>query len=162
MTQALLGLGSNIEPRREHLRLALEGLRGLGLQKVSSLYETEPMDVLDQAPFLNMGAALETSLEPLELLDALQRIEAQAKKKVTRRRGPRTLDLDLWSHGEGYMESPRLSLPHPRLSLRPFVLIPLEEIAPDWRHPRLGLSAREMLELLPKPWPEVKNLGTLT
>jgi 2-amino-4-hydroxy-6-hydroxymethyldihydropteridine diphosphokinase len=163
VAQALIGLGSNIEPRRDYLRLAVEelGKAPLGLLKLSSLYETEPMDVKEQAPFLNMAALVDSPLRALPLLKHLQGIEALAHKKVEIRRGPRTLDLDLWACGNELSFSEELTLPHPRLPERPFALLPLEEIAPKWRHPRLGLNAREMLERLPKPWPRVELLGPL-
>jgi 2-amino-4-hydroxy-6-hydroxymethyldihydropteridine diphosphokinase len=163
MARALLGLGSNIEPRRDYLKLALKELRRepLKLVKASSLYETEPMDVKDQAFFLNMGAEIETALEPEALLERLKEIEFLAGKKVERRRGPRTLDLDLWFHDDLVMESDNLTLPHPKMAERPFVLIPMDEIAPDWKHPLNGLTASEMLGRIPKPWPELKRLGAL-
>jgi 2-amino-4-hydroxy-6-hydroxymethyldihydropteridine diphosphokinase len=163
MAQALIGLGSNIEPRREYLRLAVEHLQRapLRLLALSSVYETEAMDVLDQAPFLNMAASIETELEALDLLRHLQSIEQKAHKKVLIRRGPRSLDLDLWSWETAVMESEDLILPHPRMAERPFVLIPLREIAETWRHPLNGLNAAEMLQRLPKPWPAVNLLGSL-
>jgi 2-amino-4-hydroxy-6-hydroxymethyldihydropteridine diphosphokinase len=164
MARAWIGLGSNIEPRREYLKMGLAGLAEapLALLASSQVYETEPMDVLDQANFLNMGAVVETSLQALPLLRRLKEIEAAAGKKVLVRRGPRTLDLDLWDYEGQVMDSPELSLPHPRIAQRPFVLIPLAEVAPQWRHPLNGLSAAEMLQLLPKPWPDVHSLGPLS
>jgi 2-amino-4-hydroxy-6-hydroxymethyldihydropteridine diphosphokinase len=163
MAQALVGLGSNIEPRRDYLKLALESLdQGpCSLLMKSGLYETEPMDVKDQAPFLNMAVRLATDLKPQALLEFLQSIEAKAHKKVLVRRGPRTLDLDLWAYGQEVVESPSLSLPHPKIAERPFVLVPLREIAPEWQHPLNGLNAQQMLDLIPKPWPEIMGLGVL-
>jgi 2-amino-4-hydroxy-6-hydroxymethyldihydropteridine diphosphokinase len=163
MAQALIGLGSNIEPRRGYLKLAVAelGRPPMRLLALSPLYETEPMDVTDQASFLNMAAMVETDLGPQALLGRLQQIEALAHKKVELRRGPRTLDLDLWSCGEAVLESDELTLPHPRMSQRPFVLLPLAEIAPEWRHPLTKLNAGEMLRRLPKPWPAVTLLGPL-
>ncbi len=163
MAEALLGLGSNLEPRRGYLALALRELSQppLKMLALSSVYETEPMDVTDQPAFLNMAAKVSTDLGPLELLRHLKGIEDKAGKKVIIRRGPRTLDLDLWSYNETVMDSEELQLPHPRMAQRPFVLLPLNEIAPDWRHPLSGLNAAAMLEALPKPWPAVVSLGTL-
>jgi 2-amino-4-hydroxy-6-hydroxymethyldihydropteridine diphosphokinase len=147
MARAWIGLGANIEPRREHLRIGVRGLSQgpLSLIALSEVYETQPMDVLDQPKFLNMGAV----------------VEAEAGKKVVIRRGPRTLDLDLWAYDAEVLDSDELTLPHPRIAERPFVLIPLLEIDPQWRHPVNGLGARAMLERLPKPWPEVRLLGKL-
>ena len=132
--KALVGLGSNIEPSLDYLRLGLGGLAEgpCRLLSQSSLYETEPMDVKDQAPFLNMAALIETSLDPLALLEAMQAIEARAHKQVLIRRGPRTLDLDLWYYEDLVQEAEALTLPHPKIEERPFVLIPMAEIAPDW------------------------------
>lgn len=163
MARALVGLGSNIEPRRDFLRLAVAelGKAPLKLLALSKLYESAAMDVSDQADFLNMAALVECSLEPLGLLRRLQEIEAQAGKKVLIRRGPRTLDLDLWFYDGLELDSAELTLPHPRVAERPFVLLPLDEIAPQWRHPLSALNASEMLEKLPKPWPSVKLLGPL-
>src|SRR6185503_1172513 len=99
MAQALIGLGSNIEPRRDYLKLAMARLNQapLSLIKVSQVYETEAMDLTDQAPFLNMAAWVVADLDAMALLRRLQAIEAEAGKNVVIRRGPRTLDLDLWS-----------------------------------------------------------------
>lgn len=161
MALALVGLGSNIEPRRGHLKYAVEelGKAPLALKGLSGLYETEPMDVRDQAAFLNMAALVECGLPPEALLERLKQIELGAGKHVTLRRGPRTLDLDLWDCGGELRGTENLTLPHPRLQDRPFCLVPLAELWPEWRHPRLGLTARELLEKLPKPWPRVESLG---
>ena len=162
MVRAYMSLGSNIEPRREHLSAALRALgQGLGLAAVSHLYETEPVDVLDQAWFLNLAVALDTDLQPLALLKAMQAIEAQAGKKVLFRRGPRTLDLDLLLYGDSVLQTESLTLPHPKMLEREFVLRPLCDIAPEARHPLAGASAAQLLERLPKGGPVVRDLGTL-
>lgn len=160
MATAYVGLGSNIEPRREHLALALKRLSAapFGMKKQSSLYESEPMDVVDQACFLNMVVELETELEPVALLEALKGVEAEAGKKIVVRRGPRTLDLDLLLWGQAIVETKDLVLPHERLALREFVLRPLAEIAPEARHPVLERSAAEMLKALPQGG-EVRLIG---
>jgi 2-amino-4-hydroxy-6-hydroxymethyldihydropteridine diphosphokinase len=161
MAVAFVGLGSNIEPRRSFLGLALKRLAEAPLNMVrqSSLYESEPQDVVDQAWFLNMVVQLETPLEPLALLQALQAIEAEAGKKVLIRRGPRTLDLDLLLWGQAILETPVLTLPHERLARREFALRPLAEIAPEARHPVYEKTAAQLLAVLPQGGAEVRDLG---
>ena len=161
MPTAFVGLGSNIEPRREYLQLALKRLAEapLGLVAQSSLYESAPVDVVDQPWFLNMVVQLETELEPLALLRALQVIEKEAGKQVVIRRGPRTLDLDLLLWGQVLLETPDLVLPHERLASREFVLRPLAEIAPEQRHPLYERSAADLLAALGPSDGTVRCLG---
>jgi 2-amino-4-hydroxy-6-hydroxymethyldihydropteridine diphosphokinase len=102
--------------------------------------------------FVNAVAILETALEPVALLDALLALEAQFGRVRGARNAPRSLDLDLLDYGGRLIDSERLILPHPRLHKRRFVLAPLVEVAPAWRHPRLGLGAGELLaRLAPEP-----------
>ncbi|HFD81104.1 MAG TPA: 2-amino-4-hydroxy-6-hydroxymethyldihydropteridine diphosphokinase [Gammaproteobacteria bacterium] len=128
---AYIGLGSNLQEPRAQLRSALEALAELPqgrLAAVSSLYRSAPMGPQDQPDYLNAVARIETALEPEPLLDTLQAIERAQGRVRTRRWGPRTLDLDLLLYGERIIDSERLSVPHPGLAERDFVLCPLAEL----------------------------------
>jgi len=151
LAQAYLGLGSNMGDRQATLAAAIETLgRGpLRLVSRSSLYRTDPVEVVDQAEFINQVVALETGLEPAALLACCLKIEEGLGRVRERDKGPRILDIDLLLHGDVVIRSEGLEVPHPRLHLRRFVLVPLVEIAPEVRHPVLGLTAREMLQRCP-------------
>lgn len=129
-----IGLGSNLASPIEQVRQALEGLATLPLSRLvisSSLYASRPVGPQDQPDFINAVAALETRLSPLALLDQLQALEQQHRRRRQRHWGPRTLDLDLLLYGNELIETPRLSVPHPQMTARAFVLAPLAEIAPS-------------------------------
>ncbi len=135
-----LSLGSNLGDRASHLQAALESLSQhleIAVLSVSSLYETEPQDVPDQPWFLNRAAAITTDLTPHELLQVLQTIEREAGRARTTevRRGPRPLDLDILLFGTQSINTPDLTIPHPRITGRRFVLEPLLELNPELRHP---------------------------
>jgi|SRR5581483_9065021 len=137
---AYLSLGSNIGDRQAHLERALEALEREHLRILarSSIYETEPRDVPGQEWFLNMAVSCETRYFPLQLLRVLQSIERElgrVRGSGAIRKGPRIIDLDLLLLGNTVMETPQLTIPHPRMLERRFVLEPLLEIAPDLRHP---------------------------
>ncbi len=138
--QACIGLGANLGDARATLRAAvaaLAGLPGTALLQVSHLYRSAPVDA--QGPdFLNAVATVETTLQPTELLQALQAIEHGHGRQRPYRNAPRTLDLDLLLCGETVLHTPELTLPHPRLHLRRFVLAPLLELLPGLQHPLLG------------------------
>jgi len=153
MTVAYVGLGANIgEPRRQLLGALdeLDRLPGTRLRARSSLYRSAPVGYAEQPDFLNAVAALDTSLEPEALLDALQAIERGHGRERSFRNAPRTLDLDLLLYGDRVDRSERLTLPHPRMHERSFVLQPLAEIAPDAAVPGRG-TARGLLEALDAP-----------
>lgn len=139
--RAFVGMGSNVGDRAGYLVLAVRGMlnAGLTVARLSSIYETEPVEDVDQPPFLNMVAELTGALPPPEqLLTRLLRIEyALGRRRGPRRRGPRTIDLDLLLYGDTLRETELLTLPHPRLHLRRFVLAPLCELAADEMHPTL-------------------------
>ena len=130
-----LGLGSNVGDRESHLGAAVAALREHGVQvrAISSLYETEPVgEVLDQPDFLNAVVEVRTELEPLELLDLCKAIEVEQGRMLGGpRHGPRPLDVDLLLLGDRELDDERLTLPHPQLRTRRFVLQPLLELAPD-------------------------------
>ena len=152
---AYLSLGSNIGDREAHLQDAISRLAPLGqVDPVSSFYETEPVEVTDQAWFLNCAVALHTTLTAKELMMAVLRIEHDMGRKRTRDKGPRTIDIDILlfhdeSSGDTITDSPELTIPHPAMHQRRFVLEPLAEIAPHQRHPALNQTVRELLDQLP-------------
>ncbi|QEH33030.1 2-amino-4-hydroxy-6-hydroxymethyldihydropteridine pyrophosphokinase [Aquisphaera giovannonii] len=151
-TPAYIGMGSNLGDRRAILDAAVESLGRLPGSRVSAVsryYETAPVGgPPDQGPFLNAAAALETTLEPLTLLAGLQEIETKAGRVRVVRWGERTLDLDLLLFGGTVLDTPTLSVPHPWMAVRRFVLAPLCEIAPDRVDPVTGTSVQSLLENL--------------
>jgi 2-amino-4-hydroxy-6-hydroxymethyldihydropteridine diphosphokinase len=134
-----LGLGSNVGDRESQLRGAIDDLRGQGVEveAVSSLYETEPVgEILDQSDFLNAAVRIRTSLEPDQLLDVCKAIEADHGRALGGpRHGPRPIDIDLLLLGDIEMGTDRLTLPHPEVTSRRFVLLPLLELDPELRLP---------------------------
>ena len=133
-----------LETRELLIRAGLEALKRLPethLRRMSSLYRTAPVGITEQPEFVNAVAQLETNLAPEALLDALLDIEQRFGRIRAERNGPRTLDLDLLLYGDQFVSLPRLTLPHPRLHLRAFVLYPLAEIAPDLKIPGRGTVA---------------------
>ena len=152
MLTAYIALGSNLGNRAEALSSAVGHLRSLGrVVALSSLYETDPVGYHDQPAFLNAAVALETQLEPLPLLRGLLAIERELGRDRNQGplKGPRTLDLDLLLMGDWVIAGEELSLPHPALTQRRFVLAPLAEIAPELRHPESNETMAELLALLP-------------
>lgn len=129
--EAAVGLGANLGDRRRHLQEAVAGLAGLGeVRAVSSLFETAPLGGVAQGPYLNAVAIVATALGPRPLLEGLLALEAAAGRRRRVRWGPRTLDCDLLLYGDATVDEPGLRVPHPRLTVRRFVLEPLLQVRP--------------------------------
>lgn len=148
MKTIYLSLGSNIGNREEALQQALRQLHSpdLAVKRVSSVYETKPVDFTSQPWFLNIVVEAETSLLPMRLLQRILNVERKMGRKRLGYKGPRVIDIDVLFYGNFRVDTPQLSIPHPRLTERRFVLEPLAELVPDMRHP---VNRRTMRELLP-------------
>ena len=150
---AAIALGSNLcsefGDREANLREAVRRLGELGeVKAVSRFHDTEPVGYVDQPTFLNGAVVLETALDPTDLMRALLEIEQAMGRERVVAKGPRVIDLDLLLYGERVMNTAELTLPHPEMQERRFVLEPLSEIAAKWVHPVLGVTVGEMLERL--------------
>jgi 2-amino-4-hydroxy-6-hydroxymethyldihydropteridine diphosphokinase len=146
-TVVYLALGSNIGEceRNLHEAMRLIGESGVQITKISSIYETEPVDYLDQPWFLNAVVEARTDLPAEQLLAALRRVESQMGSKKAIAKGPRLIDLDILLYGDETIATPDLQVPHPRMLQRNFVLVPLAEIAPELGHPSWPGRASELL-----------------
>ena len=146
----MIGLGSNLGERDKNIRTALEKMqeKGIELLRVSSVLETEPYGYTDQPKFLNAVCLVETNLTPDQLLDVLFEIEKEMGRVRERKWGPRIIDLDIIFYEDLVLESERLIVPHPDMHNRWFVLAPLAEICPDYVHPKLKKTVRELLQEL--------------
>src|SRR6266404_2679813 len=145
-----LSLGSNVGDREAQLRDAVARLGAAGrVVALSSVYETEPVELTGQPWFLNCAVALETEKSPKELMTAILDIEQEMGRRRVLRKGPRSIDIDILLFGGTIMDSTELTIPHPAMHQRRFVLEPLEEIAPELQHPVLKKTIRELLDALP-------------
>ncbi len=150
MKLVYLGLGSNIGDREAMIERALNELDApdLRLKRVSSLYETEPIGLLDQDWFLNCVAEFDTGLIPKRLLQRMQKVELGMGRVRSVKNGPRNIDLDILLFGNAVMKTEELEIPHPRYRERRFTLAPLAELAPAMRDPVTGQTMAEMLAQL--------------
>ncbi len=155
-----LSLGSNVGARRAALESAVERLAEVGtVLAVSSFYETEPVGTARPEWFLNCAAALETELMPRQLLSRLLAIEQALGRRRLEPKGPRTIDIDIILFANSTVSTAELTIPHPAMHERRFVLEPLAEIAPEARHPRLGRTVRELRDALPAGGAAVRKLA---
>ena len=149
MSRVFIGLGSNLGNREEYLFAALQHISEDKLNRtvgISPIYETEPVGVFDQPFFLNAVVEIETSWQPVALLNRLLEIEMKLGRQRLRKWGPRTIDLDILLFNDLCRSEPRLTVPHPGLTERRFVLQPLFVLAPDLIVPGLNTTVRELLE----------------
>ena len=137
--EVYLSLGSNLGDRRANLKKALRLLsEGVEIVKVSSVYDTEPIDVGEQQRFLNLMCCVNTNISPVQLLSFIKDIESSMGRDLSLRNVPRVVDIDIIFYGDIIIESPELVIPHPRMRERAFVLVPFAEIAPEVVHPVTG------------------------
>ncbi|WP_079524785.1 2-amino-4-hydroxy-6-hydroxymethyldihydropteridine diphosphokinase [Halobacillus hunanensis] len=162
MTKAYIALGSNISPRKQYLTEAIDMLgehEKITLAKQSKVYQTAPVGYTDQNDFLNMVIEVETVLQPLQLLDYCQMIEQNLGRRRIIKWGPRTIDLDILLYNDENMKAKRLTIPHPHMHERAFVLVPLTEVNPEANLPTLRKTAKEVLQQLPDE--DVKTIQPL-
>ncbi|WP_205684214.1 dihydropteroate synthase [Dehalogenimonas alkenigignens] len=155
-----LGLGSNLGDRKRNLALAVEAVsRDLHVNQLSPVYETEPWNVAPQPRFLNMAIEAQTTLSPSDLLDYVKNLERMLGRAAAGPGQPRVIDIDILLYGDQVLDTPALTLPHPRLAQRAFNLVPLNDLDPELKHPATGRTAAEMLSALGQirgvaPYPE--------
>jgi 2-amino-4-hydroxy-6-hydroxymethyldihydropteridine diphosphokinase len=153
MAVVYLCLGSNLGDTKKNLEQALELLsEQVRVEKLSSLYQTEPVGYKEQPDFLNAVCCGTTGLKPLQLLDFVKKIETDMGRVPGFRNAPRLIDIDILLYDNKIIDRPSLTVPHPRLAERAFVLVPFAEINPEVRHPVSGKTVREMRD----------ELGTIT
>lgn len=161
MTVVYIALGTNLEPREEHLEKALQLFQNnpdVQVKQVSSIYESTAVGYLDQPDFLNLVFEAETELSCSALLDACQSVENELGRIRTIRFGPRTLDADIILFGDAVIDEERVTVPHPRLQERTFVLLPMEELKPNLIVPKLDKTITDLIAALPaEEWAGIWN-----
>jgi 2-amino-4-hydroxy-6-hydroxymethyldihydropteridine diphosphokinase len=152
-------LGSNVGNRQANIKAAVNGLEAARVHvlRASPVYETDPVENTAQPKFLNLVIEGETKLMPEQLLERTMKIERELGRERRIPKGPRTIDIDILFFGKAVVQNATLEIPHPRMAERRFVLAPLADLAPDFRHPLTGLSVREMLDAAPEQ--AVRKLG---
>ena len=152
MTDVFIGIGTNIGGRYGNIAKAIELISKIAIiDRISSIYETEPEGYKDQPYFLNSVIKIKTNLEPEALLACLQNIEKEMGRKPSFKDAPRVIDLDILIYGDVVLNKPDLQIPHPRLHERSFVLVPLVEIAPELEHPILHNNIIQLIQNLDSP-----------
>ena len=150
MTRVFLGIGTNLGDRERNLQEARAVLsQKLEILRESSIYQTAPWGYLDQPAFLNQVIEAQNALSSLNLLGFLKNTEKQLGRQANFRNGPRLIDLDILFYGNRIIQTPRLQVPHPRLTQRAFVLVPLAEIAPEFVHPQNRQTITQLMAALP-------------
>jgi 2-amino-4-hydroxy-6-hydroxymethyldihydropteridine diphosphokinase len=157
---AYLSLGSNLPDRERNLHTAIAALQPLGqVTAVSSFYETEPVEFIAQPWFLNCAVALETALTPLQLLTGILEIEQSMGRTRLQPKGPRLIDLDVLLYGGSVVQTAGLTIPHPAMHQRRFVLAPMVEIAPQALHPVLRRTMQQLHDALSEGGPAVRRIA---
>ena len=150
--EVLIALGTNLGDRAGNLRQAIAALsRFTSVEAVSRVYETEPVGFRDQPDYWNMVVRVRTELEPQPLFEALKAIEQELGRAAAFRNAPRVIDLDIIAYDQLVLRSASLEIPHPRMHERSFVLYPLAEVAPDFRHPATAQSIGQLIAALAEP-----------
>jgi 2-amino-4-hydroxy-6-hydroxymethyldihydropteridine diphosphokinase len=152
MKTVYLGLGSNVGDREANLRAAAEALSSAGISvlRASPIYETEPVDYLDQRWFLNQALEAETALFPMQLVARIGKIERAMGRVRGVPKGPRIIDIDILLYGNAMVNTPALTIPHASMAERRFVLAPLADLVPELRHPVLRKTIKELLDAAPQ------------